>query len=190
MDTQHAVLDLIARSARMENAMNLQSIAHQSQMLAICNLQSTLERYLVAASTAPPASTLLVPVPLLNPLLSPPSNRSGSREPSLEQQRICAFTGCPSSEQTGCSAAKSVRHMQHCVHCPEVSRRYHDIALHMLNFKKHPQVCVVDMCCWCCQMWNQTQNPDNRSRHRTACHRMALMILKVANTCLCLCCIV
>ena len=177
MDDTDAVRDLVSRTIRIETALSAQNIAQQTQMLAVCNLHAAMERLLTALAIAPQH-----PPVEAEPAVH--SHRSGNRESSLEQQCLCSFVGCPGAQHKGCSAAKSVRHMQECSFCPDVNRRYLSIALHMKVFTKHPQVCVVDVCCWCCQMWEPQQNQDVRSRHRTACHKMAIIILQVTNSCL------
>jgi hypothetical protein len=122
---------------------------------------------------------------------------------SCENQVPCTFAGCELISKTcsagkvkTCSAAKSLRHMEACVHCTDENLRYLHIAQHMTVFERHPRVVDLDVCCWCSDRFATNQLPDARSRHKTACLQKAITCLQVGGFlsyplllfCLFLCC--
>jgi hypothetical protein len=102
--------------------------------------------------------------------LSKSSQESSSSNDSLLSD-YCGFQACRENLSHGnrpCSAAVSLRHMLECDHCPSTECRYMFILNHLANFAKAPQVCHVDICCYC-GLGLQMLSPDARSSHRKVC---------------------
>jgi hypothetical protein len=144
-----------------------------------------------AAQPPMPAAAGLQPLPVLPPaqmfplhLAPKPSTAAlDSAQPdissSCENQAACTFAGC-NLKIKDCSAAKSLRHMQTCAHCPAEGSRYLHIAQHMTNFERHPRGVVdLDVCCWCSDKFPINLLPDARSRHKSACLQKAIITLQV-----------
>jgi hypothetical protein len=172
MDTHQQ--ELLSRMVRIENTMCTLSLAQQVQISAISNLQTTLEQFMQFNRDrviVPPSNALPSVAPIVGPAVD--------AESSTETQKICPYAGCTVSVK-GCSAAKSLRHMQICTRCPDPQARYLDIAMHMNCFQKHPRVTDEKVCCWCNDTFDTLQKADARSRHRDACQQKAIICLKVA----------
>jgi len=102
-----------------------------------------------------------------------------SSSQSSSDNSICSFAGCVfNSASKGCSAGKSLRHMQVCPCCPTQTCRYLAIAEHMLLFQQAPRVTETDTCCWCGDPFEADASRDVRSRHRSKCHAAAILDLK------------
>jgi hypothetical protein len=172
--------DMLARVVRIENTLNTLSAALNVQMSAIGHLQTTFEQQSVQNNrdrVCVPSVTPCAPLQSVGPNVGP----EVEVETSNESQRICPYAGCTLSVKVskGCSAAKSLRHMQVCARCPDAQARYLDIAMHMNRFQKHPRVTDEKLCCWCNDPFDLLQKADARSRHRDACHQKAICSLKV-----------
>lgn len=168
--------DILSRVVRIENTLNTLSFALNVQISAIGNLQTTIEQQFVQLNrdrVVPPASPS-APLQSVGPNVGPVADV----ESSTEAQKICPYPSCTLSVK-GCSAAKSLRHMQICSCCPDAQARYLDIALHMNRFQKHPRVTDDKLCCWCNDPFDLQQKADARSRHRDACHQKAIISLQV-----------
>jgi hypothetical protein len=198
MDTQQDVRDVLARIVRIESTLFALTIASQTTNSAIsqsnnalCNLQASVQH--IVGLLAQPVIQLVQPplVALNNPAAAnvamPLAGLAAApvvaeQSSSQEAHPVCPFEFCR-FEVRNCSAAKSLRHMQSCPHCPEPFFRYLHIAQHMCSFQKHPRVTDADVCCWCDVQFQTEQSDDSRSRHRHACREKATLCLQDVNTC-------
>ena len=202
----HNVLDVLSRVVRIECEIfsqkhsiqmatqfqnsalaQLQDIS-QSQNNALVQLQSSMQQVLGLVTTfslppPPVGAQLLEPVQnVRSAAASVPPTAPLVLESSPEAHDLCPYPGCTATV-LNCSAAKSLRHMQCCVHCPIPFQRYLDIARHMCTFQKHPKVVGVDTCCWCSSDFIGSQSSDARSRHRSTCRDFATVCLQVQLAC-------
>jgi hypothetical protein len=202
MDSQQDVRDVLARIVRIESTLYTLSNASQTTHNAICQshnvlniLQASMQHMMGLLVVAPPViQHVQQPLATVNnaaaangtqppgPSAAPVSAVIGEPTSSQEAHALCPFAAC-SCEVRNCSAAKSLRHMQTCQHCPEPFYRYLHIAQHMCSFQKHPRVTDLDVCCWCDVQFQADQSDDSRSRHRHACRDKATLSLQDANTC-------
>lgn len=160
--------------------------AAQSQLPAASKLQPLpvqppAQVFPFYAAPQQPAAAGLQPLPVLPRAQA--ALDSSSAQPdissSCENQAACTFAGC-NLKIKDCSAAKSLRHMQTCAHCPEEGSRYLHIAQHMTDFERHPRGVVdIDVCCWCSDQFPFNLLPDARSRHKSACLQKAIITLQV-----------
>lgn len=203
----HNVLDVLSRVVRIECEIFSQKhsilVATQSQNSALAQLQDLSQAHnnalaqlqcsmqqiigLVASLSLPPppvGAHLLEPVQNVQSAAAsvPPPAPVVLESSSQEMHDLCPYQGCTASVHN-CSAAKSLRHMQCCVHCPNPFHRYLDIARHMCTFQKHPKVVGIDTCCWCSVDFVGSQSSDARSRHRSACRENATVCLQVQLAC-------
>ena len=198
MDTQQDVRDVLARIVRIESTLYTLTIASQTTNTAISQSNNALSvlqqsvQHILGLLVAPGSQQVQPPqvaiynpaaanvaMPLAGPSLPPVIAEQSS---SQETHALCPYSDC-SCAVRNCSAAKSLRHMQSCQHCPDPFYRYLHIAQHMCSFQKHPRVTGVDVCCWCGVQFQADVSDDSRSRHRHACRDKAKMCLQDANTC-------
>ena len=176
MDSQQDVRDVLSRTVRIES--ELHTLKQSNQVLH--NYQTQLMgavQHAIGLIQQIQLSAPIAPIAILQPEVE-----VGEVEPlvtsSQEKNGLCPFNGCTATVYS-CSAAKSLRHMQTCVHCPDPFYRYLNIATHMCTFQKHPKVTSSEVCCWCAVNFDQGQSPDARSRHRFACRDKAKYTLEV-----------
>ena len=194
MDTQQDVRDVLARIVRIESTLcsltNASQTTHNaiSQTHNVLNILNASVQHLVGLLVVPVIQHVQQPLQAINiPAATngtQPSVAPSIAEPtsSQEMHALCPFAAC-ACEVRNCSAAKSLRHMQTCQHCPDPFYRYLHIAQHMCSFQKHPRVTELDVCCWCDVQFQTDQSDDARSRHRHACRDKATLCLQDVNTC-------
>jgi hypothetical protein len=170
--------------------LGLQPVQPPAQVFPLCAAP------LYAAQSQQPSAAMDAfkpPAPLSTQLSSAATDAASTvatvQEPitsSFENLAMCPFAGCRFGVK-GCSAAKSLRHMQTCEHCPREDNRYLHIAQQMSKFERHPRGVVdQDVCCWCSFVFGASLLPDARSRHKTACLHNAIRTLQVGGYYSCL----
>jgi hypothetical protein len=200
-DIQQDVRDALSRIVRIEgalaalsyNALQQQTLAtsaqqHQSDIIEALRVEVRdvvqMHRHTQESiqDLALSQRALIASVASVHDSVGTPSlhgSLQSSSSHSSSDNSICSFAGCLlDSASKGCSAGKSLRHMQVCPCCPTQTCRYLAIAEHMLLFQQAPRVTETDTCCWCGDPFEADASRDARSRHRSKCHAAAILDLK------------